>query len=206
MGGLSVDIPVGTVRRALAIAELSGSDTVSITISLERLVDLMQTVAGLVGQRLDEAVVQENMSSDVEPGDGSENRGAAASAALPVSPVADEQGPTGRWSRGRRYIFCRNRFLLQNAGPQTTRRRSGRTDGFRCSDDLGNICMCIRKEVGSGSGCCGGTSGEAGDSRGETCYTQTQQCFHWRIEEARSGRAGSMNANYDPQVRSFPLQ
>ena len=40
VGGLSVDIPVGTVRRALAIAELSGSDTVSITISLERLVDL----------------------------------------------------------------------------------------------------------------------------------------------------------------------
>ena len=37
VGGLSVDIPVGTVRRALAIAELSGSDTVSITISLERL-------------------------------------------------------------------------------------------------------------------------------------------------------------------------
>ena len=28
VGGLSVDIPVGTVRRALAIAELSGSDTV----------------------------------------------------------------------------------------------------------------------------------------------------------------------------------
>ena len=55
VGGLSVDIPVGTVRRALAIAELSGSDTVSITISLERLVDLTQTVAGLVGQQLDEA-------------------------------------------------------------------------------------------------------------------------------------------------------
>ena len=55
VGGLSVDIPVGTVR-ALAIAELSGSDTVSITISLERLVDLTQTVAGLVGQQLDEAV------------------------------------------------------------------------------------------------------------------------------------------------------
>ena len=120
VGGLSVDIPVGTVRRALAIAELSGSDTVSITISLERLVDLTQTVAGLVGQQLDEAVVQEKMSFDVEPGDGSDNRR---------------------------------------------------------PDDPGNICMCIRKEVGSGSGCCGGTSGEAGDNRGETCYTQTQQCF-----------------------------
>ena len=36
VGWLSVDIPVGTVWRALAIAELSGSDTVSITISLER--------------------------------------------------------------------------------------------------------------------------------------------------------------------------
>ena len=75
VGGLSVDIPVGTVRRALAIAELSGSDTVSITISLERLGDLTQTVAGLVGQQLDEAVGQEKMSSDVEPGDGSGNRG-----------------------------------------------------------------------------------------------------------------------------------
>ena len=71
VGGLSVDIPVGTVRPALAIAELSGSDTVSITISLEWLVDLTQTVAGLVGQQLNEAVGQEKMSSDVEPGDGS---------------------------------------------------------------------------------------------------------------------------------------
>ena len=58
-GGLSFDVPVGTVRRALAIAELSGSDTVSITISLERLVSLTQTVACLVGQQLDEAVGQE---------------------------------------------------------------------------------------------------------------------------------------------------
>ena len=93
VGGLSVDILVGTVRRALAIAELSGSDTVSIIISLERLVDLTQTVAGLVGKQLDEVVGQEKMSSDVEPGDGSGNRGAAASPALPVSPVDDEQGP-----------------------------------------------------------------------------------------------------------------
>ena len=62
-------------RRALAISELSGSDTVSITISLERLVDLTQTVAGLLGQQLDEAVGQEKMSSDVEPGDGFGNRG-----------------------------------------------------------------------------------------------------------------------------------
>ena len=93
VGVLSVDIPVGTVWRALAIAELSGSNTVSITICLERLVDLTQTVAGLVGQQLDEAVGQEKMSSDVEPGDGSGNRGAAASAAFPVSPVEDEQGP-----------------------------------------------------------------------------------------------------------------
>ena len=83
------------------------------------------------------------------------------SAVLPVSPV-EEQGPLVR-------------FLLQNAAPQTTGRRSGRTDGFRCSDDPRNICVCIRKEVGVGSGC--GTSGEAGDSRGDTCDTQTQQCF-----------------------------
>ena len=92
VGGLSVDIPVGTVRQALAIAELWCRDTVSITISLERLVDLTQIVAVLVGQQQDEAVGQEKMSSDMEPGDGSRNRGAAASAALPVSPVEDEQG------------------------------------------------------------------------------------------------------------------
>ena len=62
VGGLSLDVPVCTVRRALAIAELSGSDTVSITISLERLVSLTQT---MVGQHLDEVVGYENMSSDV---------------------------------------------------------------------------------------------------------------------------------------------
>ena len=93
VGGLSVDIPVGTVRPALAIAELSGSDTVSITISMEGLVDLTQTVTGLVEQQMDKAVGQEKMSSNVEPGDGSGNRGAAVSAALPVSPVEDEQDP-----------------------------------------------------------------------------------------------------------------
>ena len=75
VGGLHVDIAVGTVRRAVAIAKLSGSDTVSITISLKRLVSLTQTVACLVGQQLDEAVGQERMLSDVEPGDGSWNRG-----------------------------------------------------------------------------------------------------------------------------------
>ena len=91
-----------------------------------------------------------------------------------MSPVEAEQGPL---VGGRRYLLCRDRFLLQNAGPQTTGRRSGRTDGFRCSDDPGYIYVCIIKEVGSGRGCCGGTSGEAGDSRGETCDTQTQQCF-----------------------------
>ena len=37
--------------------------------------DLTQTVAGLVGQQLDQAVGQEKMSSDVEPGNGSGNRG-----------------------------------------------------------------------------------------------------------------------------------
>ena len=42
VGGLSVDIPVGTVRRALAIAKLA------ITIRLERLVSLTQTVVCLV--------------------------------------------------------------------------------------------------------------------------------------------------------------
>ena len=38
--GLSVDVPVGTVRRALAVVQLPGSDTVAITISLKRLVSL----------------------------------------------------------------------------------------------------------------------------------------------------------------------
>ena len=77
VGGLSVDIPVYRYCPAGFgyIDELSGSDTVSITISLERLVDLTQIVAGLVGQQLDEAAGQEKMSSDVEAGDGSRNRG-----------------------------------------------------------------------------------------------------------------------------------
>ena len=83
--------PVSTVRRALAIAELSGSDTVSINISLERLVDLTHTVAGLVGQQLDEAVGQEKMSSDVEPGDGYGNRGAAASSCQLKKHVNEER-------------------------------------------------------------------------------------------------------------------
>ena len=69
VGWLYIDIPVGTVRRALVTAERSGSDTVSITISLELLVGLMQTVACLVGQQLGEAVGQEKMSYDMEPGD-----------------------------------------------------------------------------------------------------------------------------------------
>ena len=68
MSGLSVDVPVGTVRRASAVAKLSGSDTVAITIILERMVSLAPTVACFVGQQLDEAVGQEKMSSDVEPG------------------------------------------------------------------------------------------------------------------------------------------
>ena len=49
VGGLSVDIPVGTVRRALSIAELSGRDTVSIIISLERLVSLIDADCRMFG-------------------------------------------------------------------------------------------------------------------------------------------------------------
>ena len=67
VGGLSVYVPVGTVRRALAIAEFSGSDTVSITISLERLENLTQTMACLVGQQLDDAVGQEKSGTLCEP-------------------------------------------------------------------------------------------------------------------------------------------
>ena len=89
--GLYVYVPVGTVRRALAIAELLGSDTDLITISLERLLNLTQTVACLLGQQLDEAAGQVKMSSSVEPGPVSGNRGWVASGALTVSPVEDEQ-------------------------------------------------------------------------------------------------------------------
>ena len=166
VGGLSVIIPVGIVRRALTIAELSGSDTVSITISLERMVDLTQTVAGLLGQQLDEAVGQEKMSSDVEPGDGSGNRGAAVSAALPVSPVDEEQGP-----------------LV--GGPEVGDIYSVGTDFCFRMPDLRRLDEEVDELMGSGvpttrgtSACAsGGTSGEAGDSRGETSDTQTQQCF-----------------------------
>ena len=71
----------------MAITELSGSDTVSITTSLKRLMSLTQPVACLVGQRLVEAVGQEKVSSDVDPGARSGNRMAAASAPLHVTPV-----------------------------------------------------------------------------------------------------------------------
>ena len=54
---------------------------------------LTQNVSCLEGQQLDEAVSQEKMSSEVEPGAGSGNRGGAASATLSMSPVEDEQVP-----------------------------------------------------------------------------------------------------------------
>ena len=54
--GLSVDVPVGIVRRVLAVAELSGRDTDAIIISLERQVIMAKTMACLVGQQMDEAV------------------------------------------------------------------------------------------------------------------------------------------------------
>ena len=75
VGGMSVDVPVGSVRRALAFSELSCSHTVAITIILELLVSMAQTVACLVGQQPYDAVGQEKMSSDVEPGAGSGNWG-----------------------------------------------------------------------------------------------------------------------------------
>ena len=53
---------------------------------------LTHTVACLMRQQLGQAVSEEKMSSDVEPGAGSGNRwGGAASAALHVSPIEDEQ-------------------------------------------------------------------------------------------------------------------
>ena len=178
VGGLSVDVPVGTDRRALAIAELSGSDTVSITIGLEWLVDLTQTVAGLVGQQLDEGCF----------------------VGTPYEPSRRRTRPTGRWSRGRRYIFCRYRFLLQNAGPQTT----GRISGL----------------MGSG----------VPTTREHLHVHQKRSLFgeqllrrHFLTAEVRrvtlkrssvslgnrgskKRKTGSMNANYALHVRSFPLQ
>ena len=75
VGGLSVDMPVCTARWALDLADLSGSNSVLNTISLERLVSLAQTLSCLVGQQLDKAVCHEKMSSDVESGAGSGNMG-----------------------------------------------------------------------------------------------------------------------------------
>ena len=85
---------------------------------------LTQTVACLVRQQLDEVVGQEKMSSDAKPGDESGNQCAAASAALHVSTVDDEQGQLiGRPEVGDYYSVAII-ILLQNAGPQTTGRRS----------------------------------------------------------------------------------
>ena len=52
VGGMSVYGLVGTVRWALAVAKLPDSDTVAITITLERLVSLVQTVTGSMAQQL----------------------------------------------------------------------------------------------------------------------------------------------------------
>ena len=92
---MSVDVPVGSVRQALAIAEPSSRDTVSITISLERRVSLSQTVACLMGKQLNEAVGQEKILSYVEPGAGSGNLWAVVLATFPVSP---EEGEQVHWS------------------------------------------------------------------------------------------------------------
>ena len=105
VGGLSAYVPVDTVRRALDLVELSGSDSISITISLERLLRWSQTVSCLVGQQLDAAVGHENMSSDEEPGAGSENSGGGGFCF----------GDTPCEPRGRSYLLCRDIFLLQNA-------------------------------------------------------------------------------------------
>ena len=124
------------------------------------------------------------MSSDVEPGDGSGNRGTAASAALPLSPVADEQGPlVGGPEVGDIYSvgtdFCYRMPDLRRLDEEVDELMGPGVPTNICLTDNGqmfpgNICVCIRKEVGSGSGRCSGISGEAGDSRGETCDTQTQ--------------------------------
>ena len=86
VAGLSVKVPVGNIRQALAVAKVSGSDTVAISNSLERVVSLTQSLACLVGQHLNKVVGQEKVSFDVEPGAVSGNW-AGTSAALPVKPV-----------------------------------------------------------------------------------------------------------------------
>ena len=70
----------------------------------------------------------------------------------------------------------------------------------------GNISVYIKEEDGSVSGCCSGTSCEACDIRVETRDTRSAAVYHWKIEEPRCGRTGSMNADYAQQVRSFQLQ
>ena len=103
VGGLSVDIPVGTVRRALAIAELSGSDTASITISLERLVDELMG-SGVPTTRGTSACASEKKSV----------RGAAAAAALPVKQVTAEV---------RRVTLKRSSVSLGNRGSKKRKSR-----------------------------------------------------------------------------------
>ena len=74
--------------------------------------------------------------------------GAAASAALPVSPVEDEQGPTGRWSRGRRYLFWGRFFASECRTSDDWDEEVDETDGFRCSDDPGtSACASEKKSV-----------------------------------------------------------
>ena len=171
VGGLSVDIPVGTVRRSLAIAELSGSDTVSITISLERLVDLTQTVAGLVGNSWMRLLAKRRCRLMWNPvmvlGIG-----AAASAALPVSPVEDEQGllvggpevgdiySVGTDMSDLRRLDEEVDELMGSGVPTTREYLRVHQKRSRIGERL------LRRHFG-----------ESGDSRGETCDTQTQQYF-----------------------------
>ena len=92
-----------------------------------------------------------------------------------MSPVDDEQVPlVGGPELGDIYsvgiVFC---FRMPDL-----RRLDEEADELMGSDDpgllRGVLRVYIREEVGSGSGCFGGTSC---DSRGETCDTQTHQCF-----------------------------
>ena len=199
VGGLSVDIPVGTVRRALVIAELSGSDTILTIISMERLVGLTQTVACLVGQHLDEAVGQEKMSSDEEPGNGSGNQGAAASTALSVSPVEDEQGP-----------------LV--GGPEVGEMYSVETDFCLRMPDLGRLDGKVDELMGSDVPTTRGTSACTSEKKSvreaaaaaalsvnratAEVILVTLKCISVSFESRESKKL----KNREHEVRSFPLQ
>ena len=142
------------------------------------------------------------MSSDVEPGDGYVNRGAAA---LPVGPVEDEQGPlVGGPELGDIYYvgtdFCFRMLDLRRLDEEVDEMIGSDVPTTRGT----SACTSDKKSVREAA------TAAALPVRHVTAevrrVTLKRSSVSLRIEEARSGRAGIMNENYAPQVRSFPLQ